>query len=82
VERVELSVDGAQTWTTATIVERADPYAWCFWEATVVLVPGDRQLIVRAWDTSQRTQPRDASRLWNFAGYMNNALHRVNIHVA
>jgi sulfite oxidase len=82
VERVELSVDGAKTWTKATIVERADPYAWCFWEVTVVLVPGDRQLIVRAWDASKRTQPEDASRLWNFAGYMNNAWHRVNIHIA
>jgi sulfite oxidase len=82
VERVELSVDGAKTWTTATIVERADPYAWCFWEATVALVSGDRQLIVRAWDASKRPQPEDASRLWNFAGYMNHAWHRVHIHVA
>jgi sulfite oxidase len=81
VERVELSVDFAATWTTATIVERAGPYAWCFWEATVVLAPGDRQLIVRAWDVSKRTQPEDAGRLWNFAGYMNNAWHRVNIRV-
>jgi sulfite oxidase len=82
VERVELAVDGAETWTTATIVERADPYAWCFWEVTVALAPGDRQLIVRAWDASKRTQPEGTSRLWNFAGYMNNAWHRVNIHVA
>jgi sulfite oxidase len=81
VERVELSADGAKSWTTATIVQRADPYAWCFWEVSVVLAPGDRQLTVRAWDTSQQTQPQDASRLWNFAGYMNNAWHRVNIHV-
>jgi sulfite oxidase len=82
VERVELSVDFAATWTPASIVERADPYAWCFWEATVILAPGDRQLIVRAWDTSKRTQPEEASRLWNFGGYMNNAWHRVSIHVA
>lgn len=81
VERVELSVDGAKTWTTATIVERADPYAWCFWEVTVTLATGDRQLIVRAWDASRRTQPEDASRVWNFAGYMNNAWQRVPIHV-
>jgi sulfite oxidase len=82
VERVELSVDEAKSWTTATIVERADPYAWCLWEVTVILAPGDRQLIVRAWDRSRRTQPEDASRLWNFAGYMNNAWHHVKIHVA
>jgi sulfite oxidase len=81
VERVELSVDGGKTWTTANIVERADPYAWCFWEVIVALSPGDCQLIVRAWDASKQTQPEDVSCLWNFKGYMNNAWHRVKIHV-
>ncbi len=82
VERVELSVDGGKTWTTANIVERADPYAWCFWEVTVVLSPGDYQMIVRAWDASKQTQPEDVRSLWNFKGYMNNAWHRVKIHVS
>src|SRR6266700_2107237 len=82
VERVELSDDGGKTWTTATIVERADPYAWCFWEGTVALSPGDCQLIVRAWDASGQAQPEDMRPLWNFKGYMNNAWHRVKIHVS
>jgi sulfite oxidase len=82
VERVELSVDGGKTWTTATIVERADPYAWCFWEVTVALAPGDCQLIVRAWDASRQTQSEDVRPLWNFKGYMNDAWHRVKIHVS
>ncbi|GCE51294.1 sulfite oxidase [Thermosporothrix hazakensis] len=81
VERVELSVDDGQTWKTATIVERAGPYAWCFWELSLSLPPGDRQLIVRAWDTSKHTQPEDVRNLWNFKGYMNNACHRVTIHL-
>ncbi|HKF38822.1 MAG TPA: molybdopterin-dependent oxidoreductase [Ktedonobacteraceae bacterium] len=82
VERVELSVDGGKTWTTDKIVERADPFAWCFWEVMVALSPGDCQVIVRAWDASKRTQPEDVRQLWNFKGYMNNAWHRVNIHVS
>jgi sulfite oxidase len=82
VERVELSVDGGKTWTTANIVERADPYAWCFWEVTVALSPGDCQMIVRAWDASKQTQPEDVRSLWNFKGYMNNAWQRVKIHVS
>ena len=82
VERVELSVDAGKTWATANIVERADPYAWCFWEVTVVLSPGDCQLIARAWDASKQTQPEDARPLWNFKGYMNNAWQRVNIHLS
>jgi sulfite oxidase len=82
IERVELSVDGGKTWRTADIVKRADPYAWCLWEMTVPLPAGDHQLIARAWDASKQTQPEDVSRLWNFKGYMNNAWHRVNIHLA
>jgi|SRR6185312_4420615 len=82
VERVELSVDGGKSWTTANIVERADPYAWCFWELTLTLSPGDCQMIVRAWDASKQTQPEDVTQLWNFKGYMNNAWHRVKIHLS
>lgn len=82
VERVELSVDGGASWTAASIVERADPYAWCLWEAALTLSPGSRQIIVRAWDASGQTQPEDMSQLWNFKGYMNNAWHRVSVHVS
>jgi sulfite oxidase len=82
VARVELSVDGGKSWTTANIVERADPYAWCFWEVVLPLTPGDRVIIVRAWDEAGRTQPEDMRPVWNFKGYMNNAWHRMKIHVA
>jgi sulfite oxidase len=82
VERVELSIDGGRTWTTARIVQRADPYAWCFWEAELTLSSGDFVVTVRAWDASGRTQPEDMGPLWNFKGYMNNAWHRVKVHVA
>jgi sulfite oxidase len=50
IDRIELSLDGGETWTTADIVERADPYAWCFWEVRANLPPGDCALVVRAWD--------------------------------
>ena len=82
VERVELSIDGGKSWTSADIVERAHPYAWCFWEVTSTFWPGDCQMIVRAWDASGQAQPEDVRRLWNFKGYMNNAWHRVKVHVA
>jgi sulfite oxidase len=82
VERVELSIDGGKTWTAATIVERAGPSAWCFWEVTLALSPGDCQMLVRAWDASRQTQPEDVRPLWNFKGYMNNAWQRVTIQVS
>ncbi|HEY4386931.1 MAG TPA: molybdopterin-dependent oxidoreductase [Ktedonobacteraceae bacterium] len=82
VERVELSLDGGATWTTADIVRRADHYAWCFWETTLDLAPGDCQIIVRAWDTSKQPQSEDVRQIWNFRGYMNTAWHSVTIHLS
>jgi sulfite oxidase len=81
VERVELSADGGKTWVTATIVERADPYAWCFWEATLTLPAGNCQLIARSWDTAHRTQPEKKESIWSFRGYMNNAWHHIHLHL-
>src|SRR5258708_35593243 len=65
VERAEIPVDVGKTWTTATLVERADPYAWRFWEGTVALSPGDWQMNVRAWDASKQTQPEYSAPHWN-----------------
>lgn len=81
VERVELSVDGGITWKEATIVSRAEKWAWCFWETHLNLPAGDHEIIARAWDAAGRTQPEHAQQLWNFRGYANNAWHRVHIHV-
>ncbi len=77
VEHVELSTDHGATWMPVAIRERADRWAWCFWEATLNLPPGTHWLLVRAWDAAGRTQPQDAQALWNFKGYANNAWHRV-----
>lgn len=82
LECAELSIDRGETWMTTDIVERADPYAWCFWEVRSNLSPGDCALVVRAWDESGRTSPRDARSIWNFKGYMNNAWQRVEIRVS
>ena len=50
ITRVEISTDGGQTWTAATLQGQAQPHCWQFWTATVrqrqapdqVLVPRDR----------------------------------------
>jgi sulfite oxidase len=79
IERVELSVDGGNTWTDARLLIQPDPWTWCFWEAILNLGPGTHQLIVRAWDSSGQTQPEDLSTVWNFKGYLNNAWHRITV---
>ncbi|HEY3994145.1 MAG TPA: molybdopterin-dependent oxidoreductase, partial [Ktedonobacteraceae bacterium] len=81
VARVELSTDLGASWVPAAITARTDSWAWCFWEATLDLPPGDCQIMVRAWDAVGKTQPEHAQDLWNFKGYANNAWHRVNIHL-
>jgi sulfite oxidase len=81
IERVEVSIDGGQHWTTASIVARDNPWTWCFWKTILNLSPGNTEIIVRAWDTEHHTQPEDRARSWNLGGYANNAWHRVHIHV-
>jgi sulfite oxidase len=80
VQRVEISLDGGATWTAAGVKD-SGRWSWCFWKATVNLPPGDREIVVRAWDAAGRTQPADVRPLWNFKGYANNAWHRVHVSV-
>ena len=46
---------------------------------TVNLIPGDHEIVVRAWDSSAATQPEDEAALWNPKGYVNNARPRVRV---
>jgi sulfite oxidase len=77
VERVELSVDGGESWITAELQEGNDPWSWRFWEASVDLDPGQYEMVARAWDAAANTQPELSEQIWNFKGYMNNSWHRV-----
>ncbi|RPJ56259.1 MAG: sulfite oxidase [Acidobacteria bacterium] len=79
VERVDLSTDGGQTWQAAELGKDRDPWTWRFWEAEVELEPGRNEVVARGWDSAANTQPEEASRIWNFKGYMNNAWHRVTV---
>ena len=88
VKMVELSRDGGQTGQTVEVEEtpahsraRANLGAWRLWRTTVALPPGQHSLTVRATDTSGNQQPSELASVWNFKVYMNNAWHRVIIHV-
>jgi DMSO/TMAO reductase YedYZ molybdopterin-dependent catalytic subunit len=79
VSRVEVSVDGGATWSKAELDRSTSPYAWStwsfFWDAT----PGERVLFVRAIDSDGNIQP--VNQEWNFGGYGNNGVQRVNVIV-
>ncbi|MEV6329082.1 sulfite oxidase [Streptomyces sp. NPDC051909] len=79
VVRVELSVDGEETWTDAEVTADPDrPWAWAAWRANWTASPGTYLLAVRATDATGRTQPLTAP--WNRGGFGNNLVQRVEVH--
>jgi sulfite oxidase len=82
VARVDVSVDGGPRWTQAKLLEDLGRWAWRHWRATLVLAPGEHEILVRAWDSSAATQPEDEAALWNPKGYVNNSRPRVRVRAA
>lgn len=81
VARVDVSVDGGQTWVEADWLSAAEAWSWRLWEARWTLAPGRYALVARAVDTAGNTQPAELADVWNFKGYMNNAWHRASLTV-
>jgi sulfite oxidase len=79
VQRVDVSIDGGESWMSADLLEEKDPWAWRLWEASVDLDPGEYELVARAWDSAANTQPELSEQIWNFKGYMENSWHRVRV---
>jgi len=82
VTRVDVSMNGGATWTQARLEGADQPGTWRLWHAQLDLLPGEHEIIVRAADNVANTQPADLGDVWNFKGYMNNAWHRVRVHVS
>ncbi len=82
IVRVDVSADGGRTWSQATLTaDPAAPWAWTFWQLTLDLQPGDRDLVARAWDSAGQTQPATPDDTWNCKGYLSAAQHRIPIRV-
>ncbi|KAJ6846898.1 nitrate reductase [NADH] [Iris pallida] len=87
VTRVEVTVDGGETWRVCSLdhPERPNKYGkywcWCFWslEIEVLDLLGAKEIAVRAWDESHNTQPEKLN--WNVMGMMNNCWFRVKISI-
>jgi sulfite oxidase len=79
VSRVDVSLDGGATWSSAELLADLGPWAWRHWRIIVDLAPGNHEIIVRAWDSSAATQPENEAALWNPKGYVNNARPRVRV---
>ena len=79
VERVDVSLDGGESWTQAELLEDLGRWAWRHWRIVFDLAPGEHDIVVRAWDSSAATQPEDEAALWNPKGYVNNARPRIRV---
>ena len=80
VSRVEVSVNGGTDWMQAELIRKPDaPWSWTQWRATVDLSPGSHVLVVRAVDGAGQMQPERPEAIWNFAGYLSTAWHRITV---
>jgi sulfane dehydrogenase subunit SoxC len=79
VERVEVSADGGESWADADLGESLSEYAWRSWSYEWDAKPGEHELCSRATDATGRTQPLTPE--WNFDGFCNNAVQRVQVVV-
>jgi sulfane dehydrogenase subunit SoxC len=80
IERVEVSVDGGETWADAELGEPGSEFAWRGWSYRWQAEPGEHELCCRATDAAGNTQP--ATPEWNFDGFCNNAIQRVPVTVS
>ncbi|KAG0230860.1 hypothetical protein BGW41_002379 [Actinomortierella wolfii] len=57
-------------------------WCWCFWSIKIPVrkLLKCKDISVRAWDSTQNTQPRDLN--WNLMGMMNNCWYRVQMDLA
>jgi DMSO/TMAO reductase YedYZ molybdopterin-dependent catalytic subunit len=80
ITRVEVSLDGGQTWSDAALDEPTGEFGWRRWTFRWEDVePGEYELSSRATDGAGNVQPTDAE--WNYGGYVNNAVQRVLVTV-
>jgi sulfane dehydrogenase subunit SoxC len=80
VARVDVSVDGGETWAQASLQPARSRWAWRRWTYEWVAdTPGDYVLCVRAEDEAGNAQPDEPP--WNVGGYANNAVQRVAVTV-
>lgn len=80
VSRVEVSANGGLDWVQAELIRKANaPWSWTQWRAAVDLSTGLHVLVVRAADGAGQMQPERPEAIWNFAGYLSTAWHRITV---
>eukprot|EP01018_Ginkgo_biloba_P022603 Gb_35091 [translate_table: standard] len=89
IERVDISVDGGQTWMEAKRFQREsvpyvadseenDKWAWVLFELETEIHP-PTVIIAKAVDSAANVQPESVESIWNLRGVLNNSWHRVHV---
>ena len=80
VTRVDVSVDGGNTWKPAKLGKDKGQYAWRLWQLDWQATLGQQHtLIARATNAAGQTQPLQEE--WNPSGYLWNVAQPVNVEV-
>jgi sulfane dehydrogenase subunit SoxC len=79
ISRVEVSIDGGDTWELADLDMPQSPHGWARWTWTWDAETGSFVLSCRATDASGRTQP--LGQRWSRGGFANNTIQRVPVTV-
>jgi DMSO/TMAO reductase YedYZ molybdopterin-dependent catalytic subunit len=81
IQKVDISMDGGQTWRSATLEKEYGNYSWRQWRYQFhPAKPGRYRIVVKATNRQGETQKPEL--IWNPAGYHNNVPQQVNIEVA
>lgn len=90
IVRVDVSIDGGDTWHTARLLDGSEQpfdraWAWTFWDCdfpiTNDFVGKKLEVICKATDASYNVQPDTVKGIWNLRGINNNAWHRITVNV-
>ncbi len=81
VAAMHISADFGATWTSCSLEEPENRFAWQRWEGSLFFdIPGHYEVWARATDHAGRMQPM-VTPGWNPRGYLNNAMHRIAVTV-
>jgi DMSO/TMAO reductase YedYZ molybdopterin-dependent catalytic subunit len=78
IDSVEVMLDGV--WQKAELTGKPGRYAWTGWRSDWDATPGVHHLMCRATDAEGNTQPLQSA--YDVAGFGNNSVHRIEVHVA
>ena len=79
IKRVEVSKDGGQSWSDATLGPDLGKYSWRRWRADWTPAKGSYKLMVRATSASGETQ---VASQWNRSGYQRDVIEQQGVVVA